>query len=55
MKKKSTLTNKLHPTDPKKIAPTGNMQPNASLSIPSSLVQQGYTKKKGCGCGRKES
>lgn len=47
MKKKSALSN----TPP--ASSTGNIQLNVSQPTSPSVVQQGYTKKKGCGCGKK--
>ncbi|CDN39539.1 MULTISPECIES: hypothetical protein [Bacillus] len=52
MKKKSTLSNVQYPTYTPQATSIGNIQSNVSQSAPSSLAQQGYTKKKGCGCGK---
>ncbi|MED3077253.1 hypothetical protein [Bacillus wiedmannii] len=48
MKKKSTLS-QVHTA-----ATENSPQTNSQISS-SSLTQQGYTKKKGCGCGKNHS
>ncbi|MGG0259741.1 MULTISPECIES: hypothetical protein [Bacillus cereus group] len=47
MKKKSTLSNIQSPTSSAK-----NIQSNVSQQTPSFLTEQGYTKKKNCGCNK---
>lgn len=52
MKKKSALSNVQYPTYTPPASSTENIQPNGSQSTQPSLTQQGYTKKKGCNCGK---
>ncbi|MGG0044907.1 hypothetical protein [Bacillus tropicus] len=49
MRKKSTLSNFQSISTLSK----GNTQPNSFQTTPSTLIQQGYKKKTGCGCGKK--
>ncbi|MHA2896383.1 hypothetical protein [Bacillus cereus] len=53
MKKKSILSNKLSLTPTSSVPTAGVIPSNHALSTPSSLTQQGYVKKKGCGCRKK--
>ncbi|AOM14730.1 hypothetical protein [Bacillus thuringiensis] len=50
MKKKSTLSNFQYPAYTSSTSSTKNIQSNSSQLTPPSLIQQGYTKKKGCNC-----